>query len=83
MQKNKSIVPVKVIRVLVTPNAKKARVTKVSETSYEVHVDERALEGRANRRLIEILSEHFNLPKSKVSIVRGTKSRDKMVEVIL
>ena len=80
MQKNKSNL---LIRVQVTSNAKKARVTKVSETSYEVRVDERAVEGRANKRLIEILSEHFKVPKSKVSIVSGAKSREKMVEVIL
>lgn len=71
------------IKVIVTPNAKEARVTKTSETDYEVRVDERATEGKANKRLVEILSEHFNIPKSKIYIVKGTKSRDKIVEVIL
>ena len=71
------------IRVLVTPNAKEAKVTKISETDYEVRVDERAVEGKANKKLIEILAEHFSVPKSKISIVKGTKSRDKIIEVIL
>ncbi len=70
------------IRVRVTPNAKEVRVTKTSEDSFEVEVDERATGGRANKRLLEILSEHFNVPKSKILIVRGAKSRDKMVEII-
>jgi len=71
------------IKVIVTPNAKEARVTKTSETDYEVRVDERATEGKANKRLVEILSEHFNIPKSKIAILKGTKSRNKIIEVIL
>ena len=69
------------IRVRVTPNAREAGVVKVGEEDFEVKVDERAIDGRANKRLLEILSEHFSVPKSRISIVRGTKSRDKVVEV--
>ena len=71
------------IKVRVTPNAKFASVTKISETELEVRVDGVAVEGRANKRLMEILSEHFNVPKSRISIVRGVKSRDKIVDVVL
>ena len=69
------------IRVRVTANSKGARVTKVGESSYEVRVDEKATGGRANRRLVEMLAEHFQVPKSRIRIVRGAKSREKMVEV--
>ncbi len=71
------------IRVRVASNAKEARVTKTGVTSFEVRVDAKAVGGRANKRLLEILSEHFNVPKSRITIVRGAKSRDKMVEIIL
>jgi uncharacterized protein len=69
------------ITVHVTPNSKESRVTKVGEASFEVKVDEKAVGGRANKRLIEILSEHFRVPRSSVSIVRGARSRDKVVEL--
>jgi uncharacterized protein len=69
------------ISVHVTPNSKESRVTKVGEASFDVKVDEKATGGRANKRLVEILSEHFGVPRSKISIVRGVKSRDKTVEV--
>ena len=71
------------IRVRVTPNAKVVLVTKVDKDSFEVKVDERAEGGRANKRLLEILSKHFDVPKSKIFIVSGSKSRDKMVEIAL
>ncbi len=71
------------IRVYVTPNAREARVVKVSEDYFEVRVDERAVGGRANKRLLEILAEHFKIQKSRISILKGTKTRNKLVQVIL
>jgi uncharacterized protein (TIGR00251 family) len=70
------------IRVRVTPNARTASVVKVGETDYEVKVDEKAMGGRANGRLLELLSDYFKVPKSKISIARGAKSRDKIVRLI-
>ena len=70
------------ISVRVTSNAKEAQVTKTGETSFEVRVDEKPVGGRANKRLLGILSEHFNVPKSSITIVRGTRSRDKVVEIM-
>jgi len=65
----------------VTPNARRPSVTKLSESEFEVKVDAQALEGRANKRLVEILAEHFGIAKSKLVIVSGAKSRDKVLEV--
>ncbi len=70
------------IDVHVTANAKAARVTQVGDHSYEVRVDERALEGRANKRLIEILSEHLNVPKSRISVIKVRRSRNKTVQIL-
>lgn len=71
------------ITVRVTPNAKQARVTKTGKASFEVRVDEKAVEGRANKRLREILAQHFNVSKSRIVLVKGAKSRDKIVEIRL
>ena len=70
------------IRVYVTPNAREASVVRVSEDSFEVRVDERAMSGRANKRLLEILAEHFNIPKSRIMILKGTKTRNKTIQII-
>ena len=66
------------VRVRVTPNAKRAMVVRVAEASFEVKVD-----ARANKRLLEILSEHLEIPKSRISLVKGARSRDKVLEVDL
>lgn len=69
-----------IIHVRVKINATKADITKVDESTYEVKVDEKAIDGRANRRLIEILSKHFAVSKSRIIIINGSKSRDKIVD---
>ncbi len=70
------------IRVYVTPNAREAGVVRVSEDYFEVRVDERAVGGRANKRLLEILAEHFKVPKSRITILRGTKTRNKTIQIV-
>lgn len=83
MSETRKARPGTVIKVYVTPNAKEARVVKVSEDYFEVRVDERAVGGKANKRLLEILAEHFTIPKSRVTILKGTQTRTKIVQVVL
>ena len=37
--------------------------------------------GRANSAVIELLAKHFKLPKSRIKIVKGLTSRDKIVTI--
>lgn len=39
------------------------------------------VDGAANRALIDLLAEHFGLPRRRVQIVSGEKSRRKLVEL--
>ena len=38
--------------------------------------------GKANRELIKKLAKHFDVPQSRVRIVSGLRSRNKIVEII-
>ncbi len=69
------------ISVRVTANSKKPRVLEEGKDTLKVWVNAPALEGKANKRLIEILSEHYGRPKSCFSIVGGLKNRNKIVEM--
>jgi uncharacterized protein (TIGR00251 family) len=69
------------ISVSIVPNSKKAEIVKVSENNYKIRVDAPASKNKANKRLIEILSEHFKVSKSSISIIKGLKSRNKIVEI--
>lgn len=69
------------IKVKVKPNAKQESVEKTGEKDFLLRVKAPAREGRANQAVVELLSEYFNLPKSGISIVRGEKSKNKVVNL--
>jgi len=68
------------INVKVIPNAK--RVEIVPGDIWKIKVPVAAVEGRANKFLIELLADYFSVSKSRVKIVTGEKSRNKVVEII-
>ena len=70
-----------IIRVKVTPNSKVELVQQVGPSDYVLKVRERAMEGRANAAAIALLSSYFNVKKSRVSIIKGAKGREKLVEI--
>ena len=76
------------IYVRAKPGAKKPRIEETSGLfgadampRYVVAVNEPAKEGKANRAIEEALAEYFNMPVSRVHIVSGHMSRDKVVEI--
>ena len=70
-----------IIKVRVTPNSKAELVQKLSPSEYAVKVRERATEGKANAATVALLSSYLNVKKSRVSIIKGARSREKLVEV--
>jgi len=69
------------LSVRVTVNSKKPRVLEEGKNTLKVWVDAPALEGKANKRLVEILSDYYDKPKSCFGIIGGLKNRNKIVEI--
>lgn len=70
------------VDVRVKPGSKKGSLVQPSLTGeLLVYVSEPAVEGRANRAVIEILADYYDVPKSHVRIVGGHKSRNKIVNI--
>jgi len=69
------------VNIKVIPNAKKNEVCRDEDGRVRVYVKAPAARGRANKELIEVLAGYFKVKKSKVSIVRGAKSREKVVGI--
>ena len=67
------------VNVKVIPNAKRDEV--VDGDVLKVYVRAPAVGGRANRAVIEVLAEFFNVRKGCVRIVLGERSREKVVDV--
>jgi uncharacterized protein (TIGR00251 family) len=70
------------IKVTVIPRAKKAEVIVLSNNYLRVKIPAMPVSGRANKRLIEMLAEYYGVRKSAITITRGERSREKVVEVL-
>ena len=69
------------ISIRVKPNSKTEKIEKSGEF-FTVYVKEPARENKANLAVINLLSEHFKVPKSQISIVSGLKSKQKIIEIV-
>ncbi|MDF2440927.1 MAG: uncharacterized protein JWN98_1911 [Abditibacteriota bacterium] len=69
--------------VRVRPRAHKNAVDGRREGAIVVTVTAAPVDGGANAAVIEVLSNALRCPKSALEIVRGHKSRDKVVRVPL
>jgi uncharacterized protein (TIGR00251 family) len=68
------------IQVRVKPNSKTEEVNQEGNI-FIVKVKEPPKEGRANQAVIKLLATHFGISQSQVRILRGSRSKDKVVEV--
>lgn len=69
------------INVIVHPNSKKQRVEKDILGQLNVYVNAPPIEGKANKAVIEVLAEYFNVRKGGVRLISGQKSRLKLFEI--
>ena len=70
------------IKVKAKPRSKKEGVKQITKELYEVRVNQPPEKGRANERIKELLAEYFKVPKSKVKLVRGETSKEKIFEIL-
>ncbi len=54
---------------------------KKENNYYKAYLTEAPHNGLANKQLIEVLAEHLNLKKYQIKIIRGEKSKDKVIEI--
>ncbi len=73
---------VRKITLLVKPNSRIEKIERDSQGVLHIWVNAPTREGKANTRLIELLAEHFKVPKSAVHIHSGTRVRRKIVEIV-
>lgn len=65
------------ITVFTHPNAKRPRIEVKNEQTLHVYVSARPIEGKANKAVIEALSQHFKVKENQISLLHGAKSKVK------
>lgn len=69
------------IVVNVKTNARENKIIKIGENNFKISVKEPAKEGKANEAIIKLLTEYFNIPKSRINIILGLKSKNKIINI--
>ncbi len=69
------------ISVKVKANAKTEKVERVGDGTFLVQVKEKPQDGRANYAVREAMADYFNISKSRVVLVRGDTSKNKIFEI--
>ncbi|TSC77395.1 MAG: hypothetical protein G01um101433_625 [Parcubacteria group bacterium Gr01-1014_33] len=69
------------ISVKVKPNAREKKVEQSGANSFRVSVRAVSKEGKANQEVIELMSEYFDIPRSRVRIIRGYAAKEKIIEI--
>lgn len=71
------------ITVKAKPGAKEERLENLGDNSYGVRVKEKPAGGKANEAVRNLLAEHFGVSKSRVVLLKGASSRQKVFEILL
>jgi len=70
----------KIFKIRVIPKAKKNFI-KQEQDRLKIYLTAPAIAGKANKALIDILSEHLNVKKKQILIIKGQRSKDKLLKV--
>jgi uncharacterized protein (TIGR00251 family) len=73
--------PETIIAVRAQPGARRSEIVGIRDGVLVARVSAPALQGRANQALCRLIARSLGVRRSQVSVVRGERSRDKLVRI--
>lgn len=70
-----------ILELHVQPGAARSEFAGKHGERIKIRLAARAVDGKANKALVEFLAEYYRVPKRSVRIEAGLKSRDKRVVI--
>ena len=67
--------------VKITPNAGRNEVTGLKDGILQIKIKAPPEKGKANKELVDFLSERLGVKKSTIFIIKGQTSRNKVITV--
>ena len=69
------------IKVKVYPKSKKQKIQKISDEKFEVFVKSDSKQNQANKEMLELIADFFEVEKKSVKIISGYHHPNKMLEI--
>lgn len=70
-----------VIKVKIVPGSSKNKIVGVYNDALKITIAAPPVEGKANKKCITYLAKYFNVAKSKVEIISGKSSKNKLIKI--
>lgn len=70
-----------ILKVQIQPNAKENKIVTFKDNILKIKIKAPQIEGKANKALIDFLSEEFKVAKSCITIKSGMLSKNKIIEI--
>ena len=65
------------LRIVISPQAKRSVIVGPHADRLKVSISAPPVDGKANREVVVFFSKLTRIPKSKISLVKGERSREK------
>jgi uncharacterized protein len=72
----------KKLTVKIIPRSSRNQIIKNPDGTYKIKLTAAPVDGEANKKLIAFLSKEFNISKSKIVIIKGETSRNKIIGIV-
>jgi uncharacterized protein len=69
------------LAVKITPNAGRNEITGLKEGTLHIKIAAPPEKGKANKELVDFLSDILGVKKSTITIIKGQTSRNKVITV--
>ena len=70
------------IKVIAYPNSSKmSRIKEDTPGCLNIYVNKPAVDGKANKEIIVLLADFFDVKKNQVFLISGEKSKSKLFEI--
>ncbi|MBE3090971.1 MAG: YggU family protein [Actinobacteria bacterium] len=70
-----------VIKVKIVPGSSKNKIVGVYNNALKISITAPPVEGKANKECIAYLSKYFDVAKSKIEIISGETSKNKLIKI--
>lgn len=70
------------LNVRVIPRSSKNELTILPDGSLKAKLTVPPVEGAANEKLVELVAKRYEVAKTRVTVIKGAKGKNKIIEII-
>jgi len=70
-----------IVKVRIVPGSSKNKIVGVYNDALKITVTAPPVEGKANKKCIIYLAKYFDIAKSKIEIISGQTSKNKLIKI--